>query len=190
MLRLLLVALTLLVGALHPALAEQRVAFVAGINDYPNLPREKQLERAVADAETVGDALAALGFKVTRVTRGVTREAFLRRFVEFARDIEPGDTALLFYAGHGITIDGTNYLLPSDIPALSIGDERLARSLSLAEADLISDILHEGARVTVMVIDACRDNPFPRTGTRSLGATRGLAPKAGRGRVLPSTRRV
>jgi uncharacterized caspase-like protein len=106
----------------------------------------------------VGDALAASGFKVTRVTRGVTQEVFLRRFGEFVRDIEPGDTALLFYAGHGIAIDGSNCLLPSDIPALSSGDERLARSRSMAETDLISDIRDRGARVTVMVIDACRDN--------------------------------
>jgi hypothetical protein len=50
------------------AQAERRLAFVAGIDRYPNLPRDMQLERAVADAEAVGDALAPLGFQVTRLT--------------------------------------------------------------------------------------------------------------------------
>src|SRR5690349_5942898 len=117
MLRLVFLVLTLLLGTLHPVLAERRVAFVAGINDYPNLPQEKQLQRAVTDAETVGDALQSLGFQVTRITRGVTQETFLRRFGEFVRALEPGDTALFFYAGHGIALDGANYLIPSDIPA-------------------------------------------------------------------------
>jgi len=177
MLRPIVLACVLVLPALQPALGERRLAFVAGMNDYPNLPRDRQLQRAVKDAETVGDTLQALGFQVTRVTRSVTQEAFLRGFGAFVRGIEPGDTALFFFAGHGIALDGTNYLIPSDIPSLSSGDERLVRSRSLAETDLITDIRERGARVTVMVIDACRDNPFPKTGTRSLGATRGLAVK-------------
>src|SRR5207244_2015554 len=100
----------------------------------------------------------ALGFSVTRITREVTQENFLRRFGEFTRQISPGDTAVLFYAGHGIGLDGTNYLIPADVPKLGGGDERLIKSRSMAETDLIADIRDKGARVAIMVIDACRDN--------------------------------
>src|SRR5690348_1779310 len=100
----LLALAALLLGAAHPAQAERRLAFVAGINEYPSLPRDMQLERAVRDAETVADALQGLGFQVTRLTRGVTLTGFLAAFGAFTRTIEPGDTALFFFAGHGIAL--------------------------------------------------------------------------------------
>jgi hypothetical protein len=121
---------------IQPAWAERRVAFVAGIDTYPNLPREMQLECAVADAVAMGDALQSLGFTVTRVTRDVTQETFLRRFGGVTHQIEAGDTALFFFAGHGIGLDGTNYLVPADVPKLGGGDERLVKSRSMAETDL------------------------------------------------------
>jgi len=164
-------------AAAAPAAAEKKIAFVVGINAYPNFPDEMQLERAVADAEATGDALEALGFRVTRLTEDVSQETFLRRFGEFLSSIERGDTALFFFAGHGVGIDGTNYLIPADVPRITDGNERLVKSRSLSETDLIADIRDRGARVTVMVIDACRNNPFPRAGTRSLGLSRGLAVK-------------
>ena len=169
-----LLAAACLAWAHQPVWAERRLAFVSGINNYPNLPKELQLQRAVADAETVGDALQALGFAVTRVIGEATQEGFLRRFEEFTHGIDAGDTAVFFFAGHGIGLDGTNYLLPADVPKLGGGDERLMKSRSMAETDLISDIRDRGARITVMIIDACRNNPFPRAGTRSLGLSRGL----------------
>ncbi len=70
------------------AQAERRLAFVAGVNAYSNLPANMQLERAVADAETVSTTLQELGFTVTKLTSGVTHEAFLRRFGEFTAQIE------------------------------------------------------------------------------------------------------
>jgi hypothetical protein len=111
------------------------------------------------------------------LTEGVSQELLLRRFSEYLSTIERGDTALFFFAGHGVGIDGTNYLIPADVPRITDGNERLVKSRSLSETDLIADIRDRGARVTVMVIDACRNNPFPRAGTRSLGLSRGLAVK-------------
>jgi uncharacterized protein len=156
------------------AQAERRFAFVAGIDRYPNLSRDMQLERAVADAEAVGDALASLGFQVTRLTGDVSQATFLRRFRTFAQDVQRGDTVLFFFSGHGIGLDGANYLLPADVPDLDAGDEPLIRARAVAEADLTADIERQGARVTIAVLDACRDNPFRKPGTRSLGLTRGL----------------
>ncbi|WP_036270569.1 caspase family protein [Methylobacterium sp. WSM2598] len=156
------------------AAAADRLAFVVGVDTYPNLGPGAALERPVADARAVGAALESIGFRVTLLTAGVTQETFLRRFSVFADQVQPGDTALFYFAGHGIALQGTNYLIPSDIPAIEPGQELLARNRALAEADLSAALRERGARVVVMVIDACRDNPFPRSGTRSVGLTRGL----------------
>lgn len=167
----------LLVLCLWPATARaaERLAFVVGIGAYQNLGPSAQLQRPAADAQAVGSTLQGLGFRVTLLADGVTQEVFLRRFSSFADQIQPGDTALVYFAGHGIALQGTNYLLPSDIPAIEPGQEMLARSRSLAEADLSAALREHGARVVVMVIDACRNNPFPKNGTRSIGQSSGLA---------------
>ena len=170
-----LIVLLGLLALAAPAQAERRLAFVAGVNAYPNLPAGMQLQRAVIDAETVADTLQSLGFQVTRLTEGVTLTGFLAAFGAFAKGIEPGDMALFYFAGHGIALDNTNYLIPADIPPLVAGGESAVKKLALAEPDLIADIQARGARVTVMVLDACRDNPFPKAGTRTLGSTRGLS---------------
>ncbi|WP_407524729.1 caspase family protein [Methylobacterium oryzisoli] len=174
--RLICVGLMLLACAAGGAArAATRHAFVVGVDAYPNLGAGATLERPVADAGAVGAVLDALGYRVTLLTAAVTQEAFLRRFGRFADQVQPGDTALFYFAGHGIALQGTNYLLPADIPAIEPGQELLARTRALAEADLSAALRERGARVVVMVIDACRDNPFPRKGTRSLGLARGLS---------------
>lgn len=167
----------LLLSLILPASAQaaERLAFVVGVKDYVNLGPSAQLRRPAADAQAVAETLEGLGYKVTLLSSGVTQEAFLRRFGSFVDKVQPGDTALVYFAGHGIAMQGTNYLLPSDIPAIEVGQEMLARSRSLAEADLSSALRDKGARVVVMVVDACRDNPFPKNGTRSVGLDRGLA---------------
>ena len=106
------------------------------LRDVLNLPRDMQLERAVADAEAVGDALAPLGFQVTRLTGDVSQATFLRRFRIFAQGVQRGDTVLFFFSGHGVGLDGANYLLPADVPDLEAGDEPLIRARAVAEADL------------------------------------------------------
>lgn len=175
--RLLALLLPLWIGASAPALAAKS-AFVVGIDRYAQLKPEAQLERPSADAEAVGRTLETLGFAVTLMTRSVTQEEWLRRFSTFLAKVEPGDTVLVYFAGHGIALDNTNYLLPSDIPALEAGQELLVRTRALAETDLRAAVRERGARVVVMVIDACRDNPFPKRGTRSVGMTRGLVASA------------
>jgi uncharacterized caspase-like protein len=173
MLLRLCLALTWIVAAFaEPAMAN-KLAFVAGINDYPNLPRDRQLERAVSDAEAVGDALESVGFKVTRLIKGATLEGFLRDFGQFTRAIEPGDTAVLFFAGHGVALNDGNYLIPADMR--SQPDEDIVKRFAIAERDIKHRIVDAGALVAVVVIDACRDNPFSAEGKRALGsASRGL----------------
>lgn len=170
-------ALTWLVAGLNgPVWAQSKLAFVAGINVYPNLSGEQQLQRAVNDADAVGDALESLGFSVTRVTRDATLDNLLRRFGQFTRTLKPGDSAVFFFAGHGITLDDGNYLIPADIPVLLPSDREIAKKRAVAERDIKRQIVNAGARVAIVVIDACRENPFAREGTRALGGTtRGLS---------------
>src|SRR5882672_10948661 len=99
-----------------PAHAEKRVALVVGNNDYKNVPK---LQKAVNDARTMGDTLKRLGFSVM-VAENQTLQAF-------DNAVQPGDTAFFFYAGHGFEIAGQNFLLPTDVPAASEGQEELVR---------------------------------------------------------------
>jgi hypothetical protein len=160
--------------AATPAWAEKRIALAIGNDLYPNLPADRQLKKAVNDARTIADALRALGFEVI-VGTNLGRQAMIDRLAEFTARLEPGDTAALFFAGHGVAIGGVNYLIPSDVPAVSEGAEARVRGASIAEPDLIAELQAKSVRVALLVIDACRDNPFPRAAGRSIGNTRGLA---------------
>ena len=157
-----------------PAQAQKRLALVIGNDRYANLPADKQLLKAAKDAEAVGDALATLGFTVIR-GQNLGRQGMIDKLSAFTAQLQPGDTAAFFYAGHGVAIGGVNYLVPSDVPAVTPDAEARVRGNSIAEGDIVGEIQAKGARVALLVIDACRDNPFPRSGTRSIGNTRGLA---------------
>src|SRR5476651_1465430 len=104
-----------------PAHAEKRVALVIGNNDYKNVPK---LQKAVNDARTMGETLKQLGFSVM-VAENQNRQAFSETLLAFDKAVGPGDTAFFFYAGHGFEIAGQNFLLPTDVPAASEGQEEL-----------------------------------------------------------------
>lgn len=157
-----------------PAAAEKRVALAMGNDLYPNLPADRQLQKAVNDATTVAETLKSLGFEVI-VGTNLGRQAMIDKLADFTARLEPGDTAALFFAGHGVAIAGVNYLIPSDVPTVTEGAEARVRGASLAEPDLIAELQAKSVRVALLVIDACRDNPFPRAAGRSVGNTRGLA---------------
>lgn len=106
---LILVA-ALMVMAVLPAEAAKRVALVIGNDAYDSVP---VLQKARNDADAMAKALIKLGFEVVSA-KDVGRRAMSRALVEFEAKIEEGDTALLFFAGHGFAIQGTNYLLPVD----------------------------------------------------------------------------
>jgi hypothetical protein len=155
-----------------PAHAEKRVALVIGNNDYRNVPK---LQKAVNDARTMGDTLKQLGFSVM-VAEDQTRQAFSQTLLQFDKTIDPGDTAFFFFAGHGFEIAGQNYLLPIDVPAATEGQEELVRDASILADRVVSRLQNRGARTSILVFDACRNNPFERRGTRAVAGGGGLAP--------------
>jgi uncharacterized caspase-like protein len=155
-----------------PAFAAKRVALVVGNNDYKNVPK---LQKAVNDARTMGDTLKQLGFTVM-VAENQNRQQFSQTLLAFDNAVEAGDTAFFFYAGHGFEIAGQNFLLPTDVPAATEGQEELVRDASILADRVIERLQNKKARTSILVFDACRNNPFERTGTRAVAGGGGLAP--------------
>jgi len=151
--------------------AERRLALVVGNDRYQNVP---VLSKATTDASAVAAALRKLDFEVT-VAENQSRKALSEALLSFDSAIGPGDTVFFFFAGHGFEIRGTNYLLPIDVPAATEGQEELVQDASFAVDNIIERIQARGARTAVLVLDACRNNPFARAGTRSVGGSGGLA---------------
>src|SRR5215471_13716114 len=168
---MLLSALGLAISWPGPAQAEKRVALLVGNNGYENVPR---LETAINDARALGETLKTLGFEVF-IGENQSRRAMSEALLAFDRTVELGDTALFFFAGHGFEIRGENYLLPIDVPAATDGQEELVRDASFAAQRVIDRLQARGVRTAILILDACRNNPFERPGTRAVSGTGGLA---------------
>ena len=153
------------------ALAAKRVALVIGNDSYSNIP---SLKKAVNDARAMNDTLRKLGFTVL-VAENQNRKGLSETMLAFDRMIEKGDTAFFFFAGHGFEIGGENYLLPTDVPSATVGQEELIRDGAIAAERIITRVQSRGASTAIFVFDACRNNPFERVGTRALSGSGGLA---------------
>jgi len=169
MLRLWTLLLGLVVAA--PALADQRVALVIGNDAYSSVP---VLQKAAADARTMAASLSKLGFDVDSGVN-ISRTETNRKLQDFLNRIQPGDVALFYFAGHGVEIAGANYLLPIDIPEATPGNEEFLKSEAISLNAVLDGLRERKARVNILVIDACRDNPFAIKTGRSVGGARGLA---------------
>lgn len=170
-LSLILIVLAVLLP--NAALAEKRVALVIGINDYDNLRADQQLKKAINDGKSVGDALAAIGFEVLRADN-VGRLEFNRIWQRFLNRLEPGDTAAFFFAGHGVEVGGSNFLLARDVPRVASGEDDLLKGETIGLSRLLDDLRGRRPKMSLLILDACRDNPFPQPGGRSVGGSRGL----------------
>jgi hypothetical protein len=123
----------------------------------------------------MGETLKQLGFSVM-VAENQNRRQFSETLLAFDKAIEPGDTAFFFYAGHGFEIAGQNFLLPTDVPAATEGQEELVRDASILADRIIERLQNKKVRTSILVFDACRNNPFERAGTRAVAGGGGLAP--------------
>jgi hypothetical protein len=161
--------------AFAPACAEKRVALVIGNDRYANLSSTDQLQKAVNDAHAVGGALKQIGFEVIP-GENLGRGALLGKLNDLVQQLTPGDTVFFFFSGHGVALDGVNYILPADVPNVAAGQETRLKGEALSEQYIISELTGRGVRVAVVVLDACRTNPFGRSGGKSIGGDKGLAP--------------
>jgi uncharacterized caspase-like protein len=167
-----IVAVALLIGATASSRAEKRVALLIGNNAYHNVV---SLNTAVNDARTLAGVLRKLNFSVL-IAENQSRRSMSEAMLAFDKMIEPGDMAFFFFAGHGFEIHGQNYLLPTDVPAAVEGQEELIRDAAFPADRIIERLQARGARTAVLVLDACRNNPFERPGARGVAGTAGLAP--------------
>ena len=159
--RFFLAAALLLVGG--PAFAEKRVALVIGNSAYQNVP---PLPNPVNDGGTVAATLKQAGFDVVDSRHDLaaadTRRA-LRDFADRARD---ADIAVVYYAGHGIEVDGGNYLIPVDAK-LERDTDVYDEALSL---DRVLLAVEPAKKLRLVILDACRDNPFAKTMKRTVAS--------------------
>ena len=159
------VALTIAVIAAADAQpTERRTALVIGNSAYADSP----LANPVNDARAIAASLKQLGFDVVEVENGSLKD-MERAVVAFGGKLRAGGVGLFFYAGHGLQVKGQNYLVPVDA---RIDDEGSVR-IETVPVDLVTEQMGDaGNRLNMIVLDACRNNPFER---RLRGGGRGLA---------------
>jgi uncharacterized caspase-like protein len=149
-----------------PVAAEKRVALVIGLSEYQHVPR---LPNPARDADAMALVFKTAGFDVVDNERDLGISDLRRVIREFSETSRDADISVVYYAGHGIEVDGTNYLVPADAKLSSdfdIEDETISLDRVLKALDSVR-------RLKLVILDACRDNPFAKSMKRSL-ATRSI----------------
>lgn len=156
-----------LVGQKQPSQVIRRNAhaLVIGNGAYPGSGR---LDNPVNDANAISKKLRLMGFTVTTIT-DANRQKLVQSMAQFRRTAAAADISLLFYAGHGVQIFGTNYILPTDVDQ---SDPAQATIQGVSLNSVVENFLP--GKTKLVFLDACRDNPLQRTNDRSV--SKGLAP--------------
>lgn len=149
----------------------KRLALVIGNSDYRNVP---YLQNAARDADTVAAALRKAGFQTVKLDTNLNRERMSEELRDFSAQAETADWALVYYAGHGIEIGGVNYLIPTDARLATDRDVQF----ETVPLDQVLAAVEPAKSLKLVILDACRDNPFAKTirvsnPSRSIG--RGMA---------------
>src|SRR5580700_3642944 len=155
----------------QPAFAEKRVALVMGNSAYQSVSR---LANPANDSAAISATFKAAGFDVVELKRDLSVSEMRRALRDFADTVRGADVAIVYFAGHGIEIDGTNYVIPVDA-VLERDIDAFDEAIPL---DRILTVLEPAKQLRLVILDACRDNPFDKTMKRTIGARavgRGLA---------------
>ena len=156
----------------EPCAAEQRVALVIGNGAYRSVP---ELRNSRNDADDISEQLKRLGFSVID-GRDLDRSAMQVALGRFAQRLKGSDAGLVYYSGHGLQINGQNFLVPVDLKL----DDGAFTPFEMVKLDDVVEALSYTDGVRLLVLDACRDNPFANSlaqnkGSRGASMTRGLA---------------
>ncbi|OKO69533.1 caspase family protein, partial [Bradyrhizobium sp. AS23.2] len=179
----LLASLMCMALSVSAAKADRRVAFVVGNGTYKNVA---QLPNPPIDARAMAATLRNVGFDVIEGSN-LTRDQMTEKLLDFGRKAQGSDVAVFYYAGHGIAVSGSNYLLPVDADIKSEMDVKLGAAINI---DLTLEQTMGDAKVKLVFLDACRDNPFAakiksNSATRSVNVQSGLAEmKSGEGTLI------
>ena len=168
-----IIALTIISFGLlaQPAMADKRVALVMGNSAYQNVNR---LANPTNDSEAMSAVLKKAGFDVVEFKRDLNVSEMRRALRDFSDAVRDADVAIVYFAGHGIEIDGTNYVIPVDA-VLERDIDAFDEAIPL---DRILAVIEPAKQLRLVILDACRDNPFNKTMKRTIGARaigRGLA---------------
>ena len=167
--RLIIAAFLLCAGMCQAAHAEKRVALVIGNSAYRSAPA---LPNPAADAKLMSDTLLSLGFFVVGggARLDLDKKGFDDALSEFGKQLIGADVALFYYAGHGVETHGLNYLVPVDANPADEGDVFMQMT---GLAGILDQMQKSGTKINLLLLDACRNNPFRDRGVRS--TTGGLA---------------
>jgi uncharacterized caspase-like protein len=150
----------------QPALADKRVALVIGNSNYQKV---NQLANPANDAAMLADTFTQAKFDVVTLRKDLTATEMRRVLREFADKARSADIAVLYYAGHGMEIDGNNYLIPVDA-VLERDTDVYDEAISL---DRVLIAVEPAKQLRLIILDACRDNPFAKAMKRTI-AMRGI----------------
>jgi len=154
-----------------PSVPERRVALVIGNAAYQAV---SGLANTTNDARAIADVLKADGFTSVRIALDMTRASMIASLNDFQREADTSDWAVVYYAGHGLEVSGTNYLVPIDA---KLGDDRDIQDEAVS-VDRILRAVENAKKLRLVMLDACRDNPFLKKMHRSIATrsiSRGLA---------------
>jgi uncharacterized caspase-like protein len=149
--------------SVETALADKRVALVIGNSAYQNVPK---LANPVRDAQAVAQMFKDAKFDSVLVALDVDYLEFVRKMREFADAAETADIAVVYYSGHGIEINGTSFMIPTDAK-LARARDAMDEAVTL---DRVIFAVEPAKRLRLIILDASRDNPFPAN--RTQGALR------------------
>jgi len=150
----------------------RRVALVIGNSTYQNV---QHLPNPSRDADAIADAFQKIGFQSVQVEHDLTRDQMIKALRKFEDAASAANWAVIYYAGHGIVLNGENFLIPVDAKLLSdrdVQDEAIA-------LDRVLIATERAKKIRMVMLDACRDNPFlvkMRQTLASRSVSRGLAP--------------
>jgi len=140
-------------GLIQPIVIQRKVALVIGNASYPKGP----LKNPLNDANSMEVTLRKLGFDEVRILHNLTRRQMALAVDDFTARLTPSSLAFFYFSGHGIQVNDSNYLLPVDFDGASEADVEY----EAYSARRVQDKLEQsGARLRVMVLDACRNNPY------------------------------
>jgi len=143
---------------------DRRIALVVGNGEYANAP----LKNPANDAKGMAETLKLLGFEVME-QQNATQKEMENAIRQFGKKLEPGSVGLFYYAGHGMQVDGRNYLIPVDAVIESESDIRYE---AVDAGRILGKMEDAGSQLNIVILDACRNNPFVR---RFRSANAGLA---------------
>lgn len=145
---------------------ERKLALVIGCSEYSYAG---QLPNPANDAESIETKLKSLGFNVIKVINPNQKD--LKRVIdEFGMELKAYQTGLFYFAGHGVQVRGVNYLLPADA---NLKTEKMVEYDCVEASRVLAYMEESNSQVNIVILDACRDNPFERSWGRGIGQ-RGL----------------